>query len=195
MSATELELDEVLAGDEPDFDAEPIPPAGTEHANRMLRRLARLQREQQAAEDLANAERERINNWLAGEQLRIVKQQVWLEQSLAQFHRAVLALDPKAIKISLPNGELQSRKQQPVWDFDDETFLEWAEQHAPDLIRHPDPPPTPPPAIDKAAAKKALTPVDVDDTVERWVVAEGGEVVPGVTVTVRDRKYTIEVTP
>lgn len=183
-----VDLDDLLAGPEPEWDETPVPPDGTEHANRLLRRLARVRREQATVDALAAAEYARVDAWHAGEAHRLDRQQEWLEQALAQYHRAVLARDPKAKTVSLPNGTLKARAQQPEWTFEDpDAFLAWAQANAPELVRQPDPPG---PAIDKAATKQTMAANVVDG---RLVVL--GEIVPGVTVTDREAKYVAEVTP
>lgn len=190
MSAVEQDLDEFLAGPEPDFDTEAAPPADADEADRRLRRLAKVRVEMAQIGEHAQAQIERINEWHARRVEVLAKRERWLEEGLEMWHRAVLAEDPSRKSISLPCGTLKSRVQQPAWEFDDEVFIEWALEQGrhPELVRIPEPKPQ----VDRNAAKKALhlppltpgescVPIDEDT----------GEMVPGVTVTVRGPSFSV----
>jgi hypothetical protein len=138
--------------------------------------------------DLAARERDRIDAWEAGHVEARRREIEWLEDSLAQYHRAVLADDRGAKTIELPDGTLKARKQLPEWSFDTEAFVQWAKHAAPDLLRTPETVT----AVDKAAAKKVLTVCEGDGSVD--VITRDGEKVPGVTVTYRDVSFQA-VTP
>ena len=185
MSAVEQDLDEFLMGDEPDYDQAPEAPQDADRADEQLRRLAKVRAEMAQIAEHARAQIERINEWHARRVEVLAGKERWLEEGLEMWHRAVLADDPSRKSISLPCGTLKSRVQPPAWEFDDAVFLEWAEVHAPELVRVPEPKP----AVDKAAAKKALIPpaTDHDDV----VVTADGELVPGVTVHVRGPSFTV----
>lgn len=185
MSAVEQDLAEYLAGDEPDFTAEPEAPQDADEIDRRLRRLAKVRA--QMAQDKADAQRvkDKADAWLFHRTSINLAQEAWLVEGLEMWHRAVLADDPSRKTISLPCGTLKARAQQPVWEFDEEAFIAWAQEHAPELVRVPEPKP----AVDKTAAKKALIP---DATGLDLVVTTDGEVVPGVTVTPRLPAFTVD---
>lgn len=191
MSAIEQDLDEYLAGPDPDYDTDPEPPQDADEADRRLRRLAKVRAEMAQIGDHAQAQIERINEWHARRVEVLANRERWLAEGLEMWHRAVLADDPTRKTISLPCGTLKSRVQQPVWDFDDETFIAWAleQDYATPLVRVPEPKP----AVDKAAAKKALiTQIEGAAPGEpRPAVTPEGEVVPGVTVTVRPPSFSV----
>lgn len=182
MSAFEQDLDEFLAGPEPDYDQAPEPPQDADDADRRLRRLAKARAEMAQIGEHAQAQIERINEWHARRVEVLAKRALWLEEGLEMWHRAVLADDPTRKSISLPCGTLKSRVQQPAWEFDDEVFLPWAEVHAPELVKV-----QVRSSVDRNAAKHAI--VVLDDG--RHIVSGTGEVVPGVTVTVRPPSFTV----
>lgn len=189
MSALEQDLDPEFMGDAPDLEAVPEPPQDAEDANRKLRRIAALRARIAEHDAFHQAETRRLDEWLDRVETPIRREIRWLAEGLEMWHRAVLAEDPSRKTISLPCGTLKSRVQQPVWVFDDEVFIAWAfdEQNAPELVRVPEPKPQ----VDKAAAKKTLL-VDAEHGGGDPLVLTGeGEVVPGVTVTVRGPSFSV----
>lgn len=186
MSALEQDLNEFMMGDEPDFDAPPEAPQDAERADMQLRRLAKVRAEMAQIGAHAAAEIDRIDEWHARRVEVLANRERWLVEGLEMWHRAVLADDPGRKTISLPCGTLKSRVQQPLWVFDDEVFIAWAVEHAPDLVRVPEPKP----AVDKTAAKKTLLTVEVGEGAHS-ILTEEGEVVPGVTVTGRGPSFSV----
>jgi len=195
MTAPVQDLDEFLAGPEPDYDQPPEAPQDADRADEQLRRLAKVRAEIDQVEAHARAKIDQIDAWrrqrLHGDDDHtyggLMGRERWLAEGLEMWHRAVLADDPSRKTISLPCGTLKSRVQQPEWVFDDEVFIAWAAEHAPELVRVP----VPKPRVDKTAAKKALIPATSGDCAEAPAVTEGGEVVPGVTVTVRPPSFSV----
>lgn len=186
MSAIEQDLDEYLAGDEPDYSADVEPPQDADEVDRRLRRLAKVRAELAQIGDHARAQIERINEWHARRVEVLAGQERWLAEGLEMWHRAVLSEDPSRKTISLPCGTLKARAQQPVWEFSPE-FLPWAVQNAPGLVRIP----TPAPQVNKAAAKNALTFIPGRPGEQSSVLTDEGELVPGVTVQVRGPSFSI----
>lgn len=186
MSAVEQDLDEFMMGDEPNYEAPPEPPQDAERADMQLRRLAKVRAEMAQIGEHARAQIARIDEWHARRVEVLAGRERWLAEGLEMWHRAVLADDPGRKSISLPCGTLKSRVQQPEWVFDDEVFIAWASEHAPSLVRVPEPKP----AVDRNAAKKALLTVEVGEGAHS-ILTEEGEVVPGVTVTVRPPSFSV----
>ena len=184
MSAIEQDLDEYLAGPDPDYDVDPEPPQDADEANTRLRRLARIRADIAQVEETAARQIEQVNAWAERRYEVLHNRARWEQDGLEMWHRAVLADDPSRKTISLPCGTLKSRVQQPVWEFDDDEFIAWAVEHAPDLVRIPEPKPQ----VDRNAAKKTLI---ADATGLDMVVTSDGELVPGVTVTVRPPSFTV----
>lgn len=187
MSALEQDLDEqdlaeFLAGPDPDYTADPEPPQDADEANRRLRRLARIRADIAQVEETAARQIDRINEWAERRYEVLHGRARWEQEGLEMWHRAVLADDPNRKTISLPCGTLKSRVQQPVWVFDDEAFIAWARENAPELVRVPEP------QVDKAAAKKALLALPEGGG---EVITEAGEVVPGAEVTFRGPSFTV----
>lgn len=181
-------LDEALGGPEPDYGEAPEAPDNADEANRLLWRVARIDAKESELLELLTAQRARLDAFEAGELEKLHRQRAWLTDTLAAYHRAVLSRSPRSKTIELPNGVLRARAQQPAWDFPDEdAFKAWAEVNAPELLRQPEPRPV---EVDKAAVKKALAIQEDRD----YAVDINGEHVPGVVVTFREPKYTVEAT-
>lgn len=191
------ELAEAIAGDAPDFDADPIPAETEEQANRYLFRIGRLDLEADEIRALAAAERERIDLWEAHRLEAIAKQRSWLTAACTSMLAAVRRLTNDKVKsLSLPNGEIVSTGQQPAWTYTDEAeFVSWAVDHLDDdCIRRPE---APPPAPDKATVKKRLMVPDGkpgDTVVPKWVDPETQELidVPGVSVVYQEPKFDVK---
>lgn len=186
------DLTDHLAGPEPDYTTDPGDhlAADDEEANRLLRHLARARRQADSINLVYDAEITRLEERRRSRLDKIERKADWLQQRLALWHQARLGADPAAKTIELPAGTLRSRAQQPEWRIDDERFLAWAAEHRPDLVSVPEPRPRP----DRTAVKQALKLPDghPGDTVAP-VDPATGEVVPGVDVVIRDRKYDQEV--
>lgn len=170
------DINALMAGPEPDYETDPTPEPAADiaKANALLRTLGARQRELAAWEEMYDAERQKLDEWIASRRERVGGRIAWLETWLANWHRAQLGEHGNGPKtISLPSGTLAARAQQPEFRFDPEAFIPWAEANAPELLRHK---PAPAPEIDKAAAKKHL--------------AATGEAMPGVEVVERGPRFT-----
>ena len=185
LAAELADLDAFLG--EPDFESDPVAAVDTTDAIVKLRILARIRREIDEHETILEAEQQRLRDWHEQRMEMLTHQEAWATASLAQFHAAMLRDNPKATTLDLPGGKLVARKQQPAWEFGPE-FVAWAMAAAPDLVRIPEPVPAP----DKAAAKKALT-ITGESGEGVPVVDAQGELVPGVAVTFRPVKHSVEL--
>ncbi len=97
--------------------------------------------------------------------------------------------DERCKSVKLPHGvTLKSRAQQPEWDVNAEEFVAWAKVHAPDLLQRTIT--IAPRVADLKAAVKGDEPKFVR---EGDLLHLDGEVVPGVTVTDRERKFDVTI--
>lgn len=147
-----------------------------------LRKLRRAEHARERNIQIAEQEVERIDAWLVEANAS--------HQRDAKYFRAILtdyALrcrqnpDDGRKTISLPAGQVATRTGSAQWKVEPETFLPWAKQNRPDLIRVSEQPIL-------AAIKESLQRLDgiaVDST---------GEVVPGVSVSDSETSVTIKPT-
>lgn len=170
------DLDEALTEDLPDelTDADQV--------NRMLRALRRIEGDRANVVQVAEAEAARIFEWMDARTAEMDARADAIRERLRHYHEAVLRDDPRAKTIRMPNGTLTARAH-TTWDFTDEAaFLAWATEHCPDAIRQKEAV-TPPPEVDKVAAKRLLVVRDDHDKVlKAGVDPASGEVPPGLVV-------------
>lgn len=120
------ELDDVLAGPEPEWDDAPEPPPDVARADQMVYRLGSIDLARKRDAKAADARIQQIKDWLSRRDTANDRQEAWLRAALRRYHEAVLLLDPKRLSISLPSGDLVSRQGQREWVVDEERVLAWA---------------------------------------------------------------------
>lgn len=154
-----------------------------DRANWAVRKLAIYAQRLAEAEAFAQRERDRLALWLDGERHSAEQSSSFLAGLLRRYHEDRLAVDPKAKTIPLPAGDLVARKQPDVWNVDDPEYLvEWAEVAGwSEIVRRRDP------EVDRAALKRTFH-VMADGS----VMAPDGEVVPGITVTDGEIRFTVK---
>lgn len=178
-----------LAGPDPDYDTDvPDIPGDVDGVNRALRRLARHQRERDAVTTVHEAEIARIRDRLDARLAIIDKAIAWETEGLQMYHRARLGDDPQAKTLHLPNGTLKAKAQQPAYDYDDDAILRWAKTSHPDLVQTKTVESVPKPELKKLLVVPAL-----DEGETAPALDEDGDVVPGVTVTVRGPSFSIDL--
>lgn len=124
---------------------------------------------------------EPITDWQAEQLEKLAKEEGNWEALLMEFHKSIVAEDPKALTIERPYGTLKSRKSPDKWEFDEEAFLAWAAANAPEFVRVKQ-------EVDKPLVKKT-----VKMALNGEVAMPGTEVhVAGVSVTVGERKFEVE---
>ncbi|TYO95151.1 host-nuclease inhibitor Gam family protein [Desulfallas thermosapovorans] len=172
-------VETIIIGGKPRFQIET-----KEHAIWALRKIAAIERARKEAQEAAQAEIYRIQDWLAGEEKRADQAREYLDMLLEDYHRRVLAESPKMKTIKLPHGELQIRKQQPEYVKSDDAVKVWAKENRPELLVPQEP------KLDWATLKKSLQATGDG----RAVDVETGTVVPSVAITERPPKFTIKLT-
>jgi hypothetical protein len=140
---------------------------------------------------------EQIKQFIAEEKLRLIKQlevfeereveallrkKAYYDRALEDFTRRELENSNKK-SIKLPNGTLSIKKQQPHYDYIDETLLEWAKDFAPDLVKITYIEPKV--SIDKKELKKQIV-------LDNNKIYLNGYEVPGVDVTFKDDKFEVK---
>ena len=111
-----------------------------------------------------------------------MNQKAYYDRALEDFTRRELENSNKK-SIKLPNGTLSIKKQQPHYDYIDETLLEWANDFAPDLVKTTYVEPKV--SIDKKELKKRII-------LDNNKVYLNGQEVPGVYITIKDDKFEIK---
>lgn len=136
-----------------------------------MRRLRALRQRQATNTGLAEAETSRIAAWLESVNRPLDDRARYFEDILTDYAQRCRAVEDRKT-ISLPAGKITTRLGSPKWNVDPETFVPWALEHAPDLVRV-----TTAPAL--AVIKDTL-----GESVKQHgkPVTDDGEVVPGVDV-------------
>lgn len=127
--------------------------------------------------ELADAEHERIQTWLESANKRHEDAMAFFAGHLEGFARQERLEGRKSV--SLPDGEVKSRAKSWTLDVEKDTFVAWAKDDHPDLLRVSYAP-------DMAALKERLAvagPTVVDP--------DTGEAVPGITVIPETVSYVI----
>lgn len=182
------DLTDDLAGGDPDYTEAPEAYGDVEGVNRALRRLARHHRERDAVVAVHQAELDRIQQRLDARLEIVDKAIAWESEGLAMYHRAVLRDDPSRKTVHLPCGTLKARAQQPQFVYDDDAVLAWAKAEAPDLVASKVVESVPKPELKRLLVVPAL-----EEGETAAAVTSDGEVVPGVTVTMRGPSFTIDL--
>lgn len=160
-------------------------------ASWVARRLARLSKKRAEVDRVASDQIARIQAWRADETKRMGADVAFFEGRLEAFHRQVLAEDPKAVTVRLPDGtDLTSQAGKlTVEAVDLPAFIEWCEMNelTGDLLRYPDPEPQ------KAEIAKRFKTKAIEGGVGAHPAAtEDGETVPGIQIVRKDRTFGVK---
>ncbi|WP_031514006.1 host-nuclease inhibitor Gam family protein, partial [Desulfofalx alkaliphila] len=101
-------------------------------ANWAVRKIAAAQAAIREREILAQAEIDRIKQWLVGETKELQQTIDFFTRLLEKYHRKQIKADPKNKTIKLPYGTLKMRAQQPQYQRDDAAIKEWARVNRPE---------------------------------------------------------------
>jgi hypothetical protein len=144
---------------------------GPSEADWALRKLAQARTRIEENIALGRAEVERLTAWLSDANKSHERDAEYFESILKNWHEEQLAEDEKRKTISLPGGKLEARKNPDSIEIDNETFIPWALEHAPEWVRTKY-------EAAKSDVKKAA-----------GVVPETGEIAPGVAVVPGDLRW------
>ena len=134
----------------------------------------------------ADAEYQKMESWYAHmvEKAREKRDRMvaWAENNLRAYFDIVPAKTTKTQKTyDLPSGKLVLKHQEPKYDTNDEELVPWLKKNKmPELVKVKE-------SADWANLKKQLK-VSPDGL---SMVTEDGEIVPGITVTPREDKFTV----
>lgn len=136
-----------------------------------MRKLKALEDEFLEKEKIAENEISRIEKWLEDEREKTEKKKFFFNNRLEEYVRFLMATSDKS-KVETPFGTAKIGKQQPEWQYDEDTILKFLEdENMIDYI-----------TIKKSLNKKELRKLE---RVGEEVVNENGEVVPGIKVVER----------
>lgn len=150
--------------------------------NWALRKLAAIRAKENEVKKLAEAERERINQWEQRELAGLERSKQFFEALIQEYAAEQRKNDPKWKSTSTPYGKIGYRKQPAKWGYNDEELLNYlkaAGRH--EFIRVKE-------EVNKADLKKALIVKE-----GRAIDPETGEVVPGITVEDPGEKLVIQI--
>lgn len=150
-----------------------------------LRKLERIQAEFDEVKRQRDEQLARIEKWFEERANGILRQQSFFEGLLNEYHRNELRRDPDRKTIKLPSGRLSSRRGQPRWNIDEESFMPWAEEdpeRAELFIRITK-------VVNRAGVKSSLHLRDDGQVVDPG----SGELVPGVLVDPAEVNFYVEV--
>ena len=137
-----------------------------------LRKMSKIKAEMDENIMTAQAEMERIVGWRDGENEKLQRSVAFFESLLHEYFMQLREDDPKLKTMKLPHGSLKMRAQQPQFEYDEAELLPWVKENLPDAV------------IVKESVSK--TPV-------KKHIRGTGEMVPGVTITERPEKFSVEV--
>ncbi|WP_459499998.1 host-nuclease inhibitor Gam family protein [Bacillus sp. C1] len=152
--------------------------------NWAFRKLTALKAEEKKVTQLANVERDRIDNWEQSELKPIHNSISFFEGHIQRYHMEQLAADPKQKTISTPYGKSKTRKSKETPEQrDKEQLLQYAiENHLDDCLKT---------EVKWGDLKKKFKIEEISG--EKVVVDEDGQLVPGVTVKPASITYSVEV--
>jgi hypothetical protein len=146
---------------------------GPNTASWALRKLAQARGRIEENDGLADMEKQRVDDWRADANKPHERDVEYFESILRNWHEEQLDADPKRKTVSLPGGKLVAAKNPDSLNIENDLFMPWAIENKPEWVREKttfEP--------EKAAIKKA-----------GGVVAETGEIAPGVSVIPGDLRW------
>src|SRR5690625_480851 len=151
-------------------------------ANWALRKIKYINDRLDENKALFDAEMDKLERWIKSEEEKSQKDIDFFRSLLAEYAMKKKEKDPKFKSLKLPNGRIGFRKQQPKWNYDDETVLEALKKaNMNDFINVKESP-------RKADIKKAF------DVVGNQVInPDTGEILEGITIEERPDNFNVAV--
>lgn len=152
--------------------------------NWVFRKLSALKSKEKEIKQLADLERDRIDQWENSEMAPINNSLHFFESLIAVYHAKQIADDPKAKTISTPYGKSKTRKSSETPEkANEEEILQYViENEMDDYIKN---------SVKWSELKKSLRIAEISG--EKVVIDENGQLVPGVTVKPESISYSVEV--
>ncbi|MGK4042221.1 host-nuclease inhibitor Gam family protein [Heyndrickxia oleronia] len=174
-----LEIDEIESQEQTQFEITDL-----DSLNWAFRKLSALKSKEKEIKQLANVERDRIDQWEKSELSTIENSTSFFESLIQQYHAKQLAEDPKVKTISTPYGKSKTRKSKeaPEKANEDELLEYVLENEMLDFIKN---------SVKWSDFKKTLKIVEISG--EKVVVDENGQLVKGVTVKPESISYSVEI--
>ncbi|MDH5161482.1 host-nuclease inhibitor Gam family protein [Heyndrickxia oleronia] len=174
-----LEIDEIESQEQTQFEITDL-----DSLNWAFRKLSALKSKEKEIKQLANVERDRIDQWEKSELSTIENSTSFFEGLIQRYHAKQLAEDPKVKTISTPYGKSKTRKSKeaPEKANEDELLEYVLENEMLDFIKN---------SVKWSDFKKTLKIVEISG--EKIVVDENGQLVKGVTVKPESISYSVEV--
>lgn len=143
-----------------------------------MRKLARLRRKQAENKAIAEAEIQRVSEWLETVNKSLESDAAYFEYILTPY--ALLQRSEGRKTVTLPHGTIKTTAGRPKIEIEDEEkFLEWAKESETSVIR-----------IKTEIDKKALNALLRDDN---QVISTQGEIVPAVRVIPADASVSFVI--
>src|SRR5690625_3967018 len=147
-------------------------------ANWVLRKIKENNEQKIKNTEIAEEEIYKIEEWLEQVNQPLDRNSDHLQSLLAEYAMKKKQDDPKFKSLKLPNGNLQFRKQQPKWSYDDKTLVTSLKQLRLDEYIKVEEKPV------KKDIKKVLR------VAGNKAVTENGEVVEGIEIEERGESFS-----
>jgi hypothetical protein len=150
-----------------------------------MRKLLNIKSKMLENEEMAKAERARIDNWLVRVNGRFETEVSYFEAILTQYARTQRQNEGRKT-IDTPYGTVKSRATHSKFKVENvEEFLQWASINAPELVNIKTSP--------NLAALKDFASIEETQTLGSVAMTIDGEIIPGVIVDPADINFTVEV--
>lgn len=146
-----------------------------------MKRLATIRAKQKENIAIADAEIQRITDWIESVNNPLEANALYFEGILADYgRRQRQEADRKSI--SLIHGKIATRAGNPKWHINAEMLMPWLRENAPDLIK-----------VKEEPSLSGLKEAFAEQVYDGRVVTVAGEPVPGVTVEQIDMTVSVTV--